>query len=90
MIRFDVILWDDASDPGGNIQHIAAHGITPEDVESVLRNPNAREGVSRSSSRKLASGWTPTGRHILVVYVVRQTRSTIGIYPVTAYPVDPH
>jgi len=37
------ILWDDPDDPDGNVQHVAEHGLTIEDVEEVLTNP-AGEG----------------------------------------------
>ena len=36
------IIWDVAEDPDGNVQHIAAHGITVEEVEDVLRDPRQR------------------------------------------------
>lgn len=29
------ILWDDDENPDGNVQHIAAHELTKEDVEHV-------------------------------------------------------
>ena len=33
----DLILWDDADDPRGNVQHILGPGeVTPEEVEEVL------------------------------------------------------
>lgn len=90
MIRFDAILWDDAADPTGNVRHVAAHGVTPAEVESVLRNANAEDGVSRTTGRKMAFGWTDTGKFLAVAYTVKQTRSTVALYPVTAYPVDPY
>ena len=31
------IIWDDES--GGNVEHIAEHDLTPEDVEEVIFNP---------------------------------------------------
>ncbi len=30
-------IWND--EPGGNIQHIAEHGLTPEDIEEAMFNP---------------------------------------------------
>jgi len=36
------IIWDLDDDPEGNVQQIAEHGLTKEDVESVLRDPDAR------------------------------------------------
>jgi hypothetical protein len=31
--------WDLEDDPEGNVQHIAEHGITAEEAEEVLRQP---------------------------------------------------
>jgi hypothetical protein len=31
------IIWDLPDDPKGNVQHIAEHDVTPEEVEEVLR-----------------------------------------------------
>ena len=36
---YDVI-WN--YEPGGNVEHVAEHGLTPEDVEAVLSNPLGR------------------------------------------------
>jgi hypothetical protein len=41
------IIWNE--EPGGNVSHLAEHGLTPEDVEVVLFNPVAN-GISRSSA----------------------------------------
>jgi hypothetical protein len=30
------VIWDLDDDPDGNIQHVAEHGLTPEEVEQVL------------------------------------------------------
>jgi hypothetical protein len=61
-----VIVWDDEDDPEGNIQHIARHGLIPDEVEQVLRNPRNRTTVSQSSDRPMTFGWTKTGRFIAV------------------------
>jgi hypothetical protein len=57
------ILWDDPDDPDGNVQHIAEHGLTIEDVEEVLSNPIS-EGMSASTRRPCAWGYTLEGTHI--------------------------
>ncbi|HJZ90666.1 MAG TPA: hypothetical protein VKE40_07305 [Gemmataceae bacterium] len=62
--------WDDASDPDGNTAHIAEHGLTPEEVESVILDPNASHDVSGSTGRPVVFGTTTTGRFIAVVYEV--------------------
>ena len=52
-------------------------------MEVVLANP-IREGTSRSSGRPTAYGYTPDGRHIIVVY---EPIDEDNVYPVTAYEV---
>jgi len=58
------IIWNEES--GGNLEHIAEHGLTPEDVEEVIFNPVDRD-VSRSSGLPIVFGFTPDGRFIMVV-----------------------
>jgi hypothetical protein len=79
---FYEIVWNE--EPGGNVEHIAQHGMMPEDVEEVFFNPVDRD-VSRSSGLPIVFGFTPGGRYILVVY--EQIDET-SVYPVTAYPVE--
>jgi uncharacterized DUF497 family protein len=82
-MQFLQVIWDDEDDPAGNVQHLAEHGLTVEDVEHVLENPT-EETVSDATGRPCCFGYTPGGDYILVVYesVDRDT-----IYPVTAYEV---
>lgn len=81
MPYFDII-WNE--EPGGNIEHLAQHGLTPEDVEGVLLDPVGRD-VSRSSGLPIVYGFTPDGRYVLVVF--EQIDETT-LYPVTAYEVE--
>jgi hypothetical protein len=76
------IIWNE--EPGGNIEHIAEHGLSPEDVEEVLFNPVDRD-VSRSSGLPIVFGFTLDGRYILVVY---EQIDDVTVYPVTAYAVE--
>ena len=76
------IIWDEG--PGGNVEHIAEHDLTPTDVEEVIFNPLDRD-VSRSSGLPILFGFTPDGRYILVVY---EKISDVMVYPVTAYDVE--
>jgi uncharacterized DUF497 family protein len=76
------IIWN--YEPGGNVEHIADHGLTPEDVEAVISNPLEKK-TSRSSGRPLVTGYTPGGRLILVVY---EEIDESTVYPVTAYDVE--
>ena len=75
-------IWDD--EPGGNVEHIAEHDLTPADIEEVFFNPVDHD-VSRSSGLPIVFGFTPDGRYILVVY---EKISDVMVYPVTAYDVE--
>jgi uncharacterized DUF497 family protein len=76
------ILWN-YEDEDGNVAHIAEHGLTPEDVNAVLMAPD-ETGVSRSSGRPIAFGYTPDGRYICVVY---EEIAPYTLYPVTAFEI---
>ena len=75
-------IWNE--ELGGNVEHIAEHGLTPEDVEEVVFNPVDRD-VSQSSGLPIVFGFTPDGRYIMVVY---EPIDDVTIYPVTAYDVE--
>ena len=75
------IIWDE--EPGGNVEHIEEHGLTIDDVEFVLANPEST-AVSRSSERPCVFGHTPDGVYIIVVYE-QVDEDTVN--PVTAYEV---
>ena len=77
------IIWDLDDDPDGNVQHIAEHGLTIEDVEEVLSNPTS-EGTSASTGRPCVWGYTLEGIYIIVVYE-EIDEDTIRV--VTAYEV---
>ena len=77
------IIWDLDNDPDGNVRHIAQHGITKEEVNEVLDQPEDSD-TSRSSDRPIAFGLTSTSRYIAVVYDVIDDNT---VYPVTAYEV---
>jgi uncharacterized DUF497 family protein len=76
--------WDLDDDPRGNVQHIAEHDVSKEEVEEVLAHPEGIE-TSRSSGRFIAFGETTTGRLIAVVY---DEIDDAVVYPVTAYEVE--
>jgi hypothetical protein len=81
-----MVIWDD--DPGGNVEHIALNGLTPDEVDSVLLDPTIPIRASRSTGRPCKFGWTNTGKHIFVVWNVENDDPHV-IYPVTAYEVQP-
>ena len=84
----DLILWDDADDPHGNVQHIVGPGkVTQEEVEDVLYDHEGRVDSSDSSGNPIVYGWTSTGKHIAVVFVFEDDPDLIIVRPITAYPV---
>ncbi len=57
--------WDEA-----NINHIANHGIEPEEAEEVLRN---RPVLRRShSGRYVSIGKTDVGRYLAVIFEMKE------------------
>lgn len=76
------IVW--SFEPGGNVEHIAEHGLSPEDVEAVLCDP-LETTISRSSGRPAAAGYTLDGRLVLVIY---EEIDDCTVYPITAYEVE--
>jgi uncharacterized DUF497 family protein len=80
--------WDDPSDANGNTAHIAEHGLTPNEVESVFLNPHASHDTSGSTGRPAVFGTTNTGRFIIVVYEVLNLDDPLIVRPITAYEVS--
>ena len=83
-MAFRRIIWDLDDDSRGNVQHIAKHDVSKEEVEEVLDHPEGSE-TSRSSGRLIAFGETSAGRLIAVVY---EESDADAVYPVTAYEVE--
>ncbi len=73
--------WDEA-----NVGHIARHGVTPGEVESVLgRKPVVIRIEHRGGERRVACmGETDAGRHLVVVYTIRERKRRV----VTAFPMN--
>ncbi len=80
MLDFDFI-WDE--EPGGNVEHIAEHDLTPEDVIHAFHNVE-RMTVSRSSGRLGLFGEIQDGDLIFVVYTEIDATT---VYVHTAYRV---
>ncbi len=80
------IVWDLDDDPDGNVQHIAEHDLSVDEVEDVLY---AADEVlaSHSSGGPITFGETRTGRHIAVVFDIIDEDPLI-VYPITAYETD--
>lgn len=81
---FVCVFWDLDDDPHGNVQHIAEHDVSKEEVEEVLEYSEGLER-SRSSGLSIAFGETTTGRLIAVVY---EEIDDASVYPVTAFEVE--
>lgn len=76
------VLWIEG--PGGNIEHIAQHGITTREVEEVLQNPQDSD-VSESSGRPMVFGSTSADRFLAIVY---EQIDPVTVYPITAFVVE--
>ncbi len=71
-------IWADET-----IQHLADHGLTTEDFENVVSDPDDVD-ISRSSGLLAAFGYTVDGRYIIAIFnMIDETT----IEPVTAYEV---
>ena len=79
-----IIIWDLPEDPDGNVQHIAAHDITIDEVEEVLLDRDSDDTTSRSSGQPITFGYTSGGRYLAVVWE-HVDDNPLTIYPITAY-----
>jgi uncharacterized DUF497 family protein len=72
--------WDEA-----NVQHLARHGVKPEEAEQVIANNplEIESNVRKGELRKVCLGRTDAGGPLTVVYTIRSNRIRV----VTAYPV---
>ena len=75
-----IIIWDLPEDPDGNVQHIAAHDITSDEVEEVLLDRDSEDTISRSSGQPITFGYTSGGRYLAVVW------EHVDDNPFTMYP----
>jgi uncharacterized DUF497 family protein len=71
------LLWN------GNIEHIAEHGLSQDDVQYVFDNPSGY-GVSRTSGEDVVFGYTPDGRYVACVF---QSVDDATACPITAFDV---
>ena len=65
------------------VAHLAEHGVTQEDFERVVSNPDDVRR-SRASDLPAAFGYTEDGHYIIAVY---DFVDGVTILPVTAYEV---
>jgi len=81
---FIEFVWDLDDDRNGNVQHIAEHGLSKEDIEHVMCNPT-KTGISRASGRPMMFGYTEWGAYVGVVY---EEAAANSVYPVTAFELQ--
>lgn len=79
IMPFEEVVWTDRA-----IRKIAEHGVTMDEVEQALANPQ-RQGRSASSSLPYTMGVTNARRWLVVIY---ERVDAITICPVTAYGLD--
>lgn len=83
-----VFEWDEPDEPEGNVSHLARHGITPPEVERVVRDPRNSVERSRSSTYPITFGRTRGGKFIAVVWSAVGT-NPVRVRVITGYEVDP-
>ncbi len=81
-------IWDVPEDPDGNIQHIAEHDVSVEEVEEVVNNRRNNTIRGHSSGFPLTFGWTSSGKHTAVIWELVEDDPR-RIRPITAYPTPP-
>lgn len=80
------IVWDDS--PGGNIEHLAEHGVTIDEFEQVLADRFANRESSKSNPvHWLCHGYTHAGRYLHIVFEYIESEHMVN--PVTAYEPSP-
>jgi hypothetical protein len=80
-MQIRAVVWDE-----WNEEHIARHGVVPEEVEEVLAGLFAPPFIQRARQGSYrALGQTADGRYLSVFFVVRPTRA---VYPITARDMD--
>ena len=83
-MAINYVTWDMDHEPEGNVQHVAEHGLTKDDVEQVLFGIHELD-TSSSSGRPIALGFSAAGQFICVVFEWVDDET---VYPVTAYVLD--
>lgn len=82
MPPFFDILWDDEA--GGNVEHLAEHGVSIDEAEWVLqRFFHDREPSWSNPDRWVVVGETRAGRVLVVVFEYVEAYDLV--VPVTAY-----
>jgi uncharacterized protein len=75
--------WDD-----DNVEHLARHGIVPDEVEDLFEGPIVRRrGGTDAPDRFRVLGRTAEGRYLAIVY---QAKARGVIRPFTGWDMRPH
>jgi uncharacterized DUF497 family protein len=85
---FDFVEWDSEDDSRGNTQHIADNGLSIDEVEDVIYDPQSRPVQSRSSRRPALIGQTSTVKTIIVIYERHNDAGILVVRPVSAYEIE--
>jgi uncharacterized DUF497 family protein len=78
-LPFYSFIWNDEIE-----EHIAQHGVTPDEFEEVVCDPDEVDR-SLSSNRPIAFGETSNGKYLACVYELLDDATVL---PVTAYEVE--
>jgi uncharacterized DUF497 family protein len=78
------LIWDLPDEELGNVQHIAEHGITTQEVEQVLFGCESQTTVSRSSGELITFGYTRSRRYLAVVWE-HVMNDPLTMRPITAF-----
>jgi uncharacterized DUF497 family protein len=72
-MKIEKIIWDEET-----INHIARHGVTPEEVEEIFFNEGDTPVIFKGKEGKyLAYGQTQSGRYLLVVWAIHYKKTGI-------------
>jgi uncharacterized DUF497 family protein len=74
-----LFLWDSDTE-----EHLAQHGVAPEEFEEVVCNPDS-VGESRTTGRPIAFGYTSTGKYLACVYELVDSDTVL---PFTAFEIE--
>ena len=83
------ICWDWS--PGGNVAHVAEHGVTPEEVEQVLAACLEHRVADRTEpDRWNVFGFTEARRFLKVVFELEWVVdwNCWAVFPITAFEPD--
>jgi hypothetical protein len=83
MADFDFVHWKPHIE-----RHIAHNGLTTDEVEDVLYDPNSGRTTSKSRPfRPARIGYTSTGKYIIVIFDEFVDGGYVIVEPVTAYEI---